>query len=172
MSTPVPRHRRVAIAIVSAVLFALGLAVGGMLDTRNVIGFLDVGGDFRPALAFVMGGAIAVFAPLYALHLRREPGTVRVDLPVRDPKLFAGAVLFGVGWGLVGYCPGPAIVALGAAAVGVNPLPTLVFVVSMFAGMLLHRGFASVSSRTIERRCAVEAWVTDPADGLATGEDG
>ncbi|MCA9710090.1 MAG: YeeE/YedE family protein [Myxococcales bacterium] len=122
-------------AFVAGLVFAVGLAFGGMTDPAKVIAFLDVTGHWDPSLAFVMGGAIAVHALAYR-GLRRWSAPVfdRVFyLPTRrdiDPRLLLGAALFGVGWGLAGYCPGPALMGLATFGPG-----ALVFVVSMLVGM-------------------------------------
>jgi len=130
------------VAFISGVVFAVGLAFGGMLHPRAVIGFLDVA-SWDPRLLFVMGGAIAVMLPAYRLLARR--GLQHPDLPIRDPRLFAGAVLFGIGWALVGYCPGPALVAVGATAAGFGGEVVIPFVLAMGVGMLAHRGFAAAT---------------------------
>jgi len=120
-------------------LFALGLVVSGMTDPGKVTGFLDVGGAWDPTLAFVMAGAIAVYAPIArVVRARRAPlyGD-RFHWPIAhaiDGRLVAGAAVFGVGWGLSGYCPGPALVGIAGGAPA-----TLVFVASMLAGMLVVR---------------------------------
>ncbi len=126
-------------ALFSGALFGLGLAVSGMTDPRRVLGFLDVFGDFDPTLAFVLGGAVATTMLLFRLVLRRgrpmladrfhlsSPGNV-------DGRLLAGAALFGIGWGIAGYCPGPAL-----AGLGVGSVEALWFVPAMLAGMALHR---------------------------------
>jgi uncharacterized membrane protein YedE/YeeE len=106
----------------AGLLFAVGLAVSGMTLPAKVIGFLDLGGAWDPSLAFVMIGAIAVFATAFRLSRRMAKPLVGegfAALPVGrvDPKLLAGAAIFGIGWGLGGYCPGPAFVA---AATGVG----------------------------------------------------
>lgn len=124
-------------AFLSGLIFAIGLGLGGMTDPANVLGFLDVFGDWDFRLAFVMGGAIAVHAPLRLLIQKRERPLFAAKFPAFaqcrvDPKLLVGSALFGVGWGLGGYCPGPALTALSTGA-----LPLLVFVPSMFAGMYL-----------------------------------
>lgn len=138
------------VALVAGLLFGLGLAVSRMVDPPKVLGFLDVGalasGGWDPSLAFVMIGALAVNAPLVALARRRGRPlcAARLDLPTRadiDARLIVGALLFGAGWGLVGYCPGPALAALGFGAGG-----TLVFVTAMIAGMALYR--LTVASRS------------------------
>jgi uncharacterized membrane protein YedE/YeeE len=119
-------------------LFALGLGVSGMVQPEKVIAFLDVLGDWDPSLAFVMVGAIGV----YAVAWRRSERWPRPLLAARfsypsptrvDARLIGGAVLFGVGWGLSGFCPGPAVVALGAAT-----RAAAWFVPAMLAGMWLH----------------------------------
>lgn len=124
----------------AAVLFGLGLALSGMTMPEKVIGFLDVFGDWDPALMFVMIGAIAVHAVAYVLITRsgRSPlYSSKFHLPVRsaiDKPLLIGSAIFGFGWGLAGFCPGPALVAVitGESTV-------LVFVGSMIAGIFLYR---------------------------------
>lgn len=130
---------RILIALLSGLLFGIGLVVSQMVDPRKVIGFLDVSGNWDPSLAFVMIGAILVSAPAFALARRmdRPLAAVRFEIPNRrdvDARLLGGAVLFGIGWGLVGLCPGPALVAIG-----LNAVPVLVFVAAMIAGILMHR---------------------------------
>lgn len=138
-----PRPRRalsLLLAGVAGALFGAGLLVSGMTQPARVLGFLDVLGGWDPTLAFVMGGAVLVYALAYRLALRRgvpwlEP---RLQLPTRrdiDPPLVLGAALFGVGWGLAGLCPGPALVSAASGS-----LPALAFVGAMLAGMhLQHR---------------------------------
>jgi uncharacterized protein len=106
------------LALVCGLLFGVGLIVSGMADPAKVQAFLDLAGAWDPSLALVMGGAIAVAMPLFAWARRRELALLgdAVQWPTRrdiDTRLVGGSVLFGVGWGLAGYCPGPAIVALG-----------------------------------------------------------
>ena len=109
-------------ALLSGLVFGIGLIVSGMADPAKVLNFLDVFGTWDPSLAFVMGGAIAVTAPGFAwlFRSRQTPyfdSTFRV--PTRndlEPKLLTGAAIFGVGWGLGGFCPGPALTALPLAA--------------------------------------------------------
>jgi len=127
---------RSVLAMISGVLFAVGLGVAGMLNPANVRGFLDILGDWKPALMFVMVGAIAVYAIANQIALRMNKPLLDADwsnlprpgfdLP-NHAKL--GAVLFGVGWGMAGFCPGPAIVSL----VSLNPI-VLIFTASMFVG--------------------------------------
>lgn len=120
-------------------LFGVGLAIAGMTQPAKVIGFLDVFGSWDPSLAFVMGGAILVYAPLHRLVLRRTQPlfVLRFVLPKRedvDLRLIAGAGIFGIGWGLGGFCPGPGLTSLGARVP-----EAFVFSGSMVAGFLLHR---------------------------------
>jgi len=124
-------------AFLSGLIFALGLGLSGMTDPANVLGFLDIAGGWDFRLAFVMGGAIAVHAALRPLIHKRERPLFAAKFPAFsasgvDRKLLVGAGLFGVGWGLGGYCPGPALTSL---ATGATQL--LVFVPAMFAGMYL-----------------------------------
>ncbi|MCJ2019170.1 YeeE/YedE family protein [Methylobacterium sp. E-065] len=125
-------------ALAAGLLFGLGLSLSGMLDPARVRGFLDVGGAWDPSLVFVLGGAVSVSALGYALSRRfRRPVLAETfDLPTArriDPPLVLGAALFGVGWGLSGFCPGPAIAGLSTGAA-----PVLVFVVAMLIGMAAH----------------------------------
>lgn len=124
-------------AFLSGGLFGAGLVVSGMTRPSKVIGFLDFLGRWDASLVLVMVGAIAVHMVLYRVILRRRTPLydVRFHIPTRrdiDVRLLLGAVLFGVGWGIGGYCPGPGLVSLGAGA-----LPALVFVAVMAAGMWL-----------------------------------
>ena len=126
------------VAFVSGLLFALGLGIGGMTQPSKVIAFLDLTGAWDPSLAFVMGGAILVYMPIYRLMKSRDRSVLdpRLHLPTRtdlDPRLLAGAALFGVGWGLAGFCPGPALVSLTTLAP-----PALIFGASMITGMFVH----------------------------------
>jgi uncharacterized membrane protein YedE/YeeE len=119
--------------------FAVGLAISGMTQPSKVIGFLDFFGSWDPSLAFVMGGAIGVYLPLFHVVKKRELSLLglRMGIPTRKditPRLVGGSVLFGVGWGLAGFCPGPGIVSISTGSY----IP-LVFVVSMLAGMLLFK---------------------------------
>ena len=129
---------RELIALLSGLVFGLGLILGGMTDPGKVKGFLDAAGAWDPSLALVMGGAIAVGVFAFAAAKRRSTAWSgeRIEIPsntVIDARLIAGGVLFGTGWGLGGFCPGPALVAMSA---GVGS--AAVFVVAMLAGMVLH----------------------------------
>ena len=126
-------------ALACGLLFGVGLLLSGMTSPAKVLGFLDVTGDWDPSLALVMVGAIGVHAVLVRVILRREQPllTGRFDLPAQrglDGRLIGGALLFGVGWGLAGYCPGPALVGVGGGA-----LTALVFGAAMGVGMVIHR---------------------------------
>jgi hypothetical protein len=126
-------------ALVSGLLFGAGLALGGMTNPAKVLAFLDVTGAWDPTLALVMGGALAVSAVAYALTRKRAKPLFAdaFALPTKrelDARLLCGAALFGVGWALVGLCPGPALASLVR-----GELEVFVFVAAMAAGMLLER---------------------------------
>jgi uncharacterized membrane protein YedE/YeeE len=113
-----------------------------MADPAKVIGFLDVSGDWDPTLALVMGGAILIAGPAFGLisHRRRPVLAEDFDLPAKkevDARLLGGSALFGVGWGLSGFCPGPAVVAL-VPALASGIVPVFAFVVAMVAGMAIY----------------------------------
>jgi len=142
-------------AFAAGLLFGLGLIVSGMANPAKVLGFLDLAGAWDPSLAFVMGGALMVAAPVFAL-IRKRPRSLLgqpLQLPASrdiDKRLVGGSLLFGVGWGLAGFCPGPAVVALGT-----GEMKAALFVLAMLAGMGLFE--------LIEARRAVRG--TDrPAD--------
>ena len=125
--------RRLLLALGSGLLFGAGLCLSGMIDPRKVIGFLDVTGPWDPSLAAVMAGAVGVHAAsLRLLGYRSEPKPAGRRL---DGALLAGSAIFGVGWGLAGYCPGPAIVSVGLGVGG-----ALAFVTSMLVGRWLADG--------------------------------
>jgi uncharacterized membrane protein YedE/YeeE len=133
-------------------LFALGLTVSGMTLPARVLGFLDVTGQWDPALALVMAGALAVYAPLYRLITRRQHPWLAAgfDIPGArqlDRRLLLGAAVFGVGWGVAGMCPGPAIVTLGALAP-----EGWVFAGGMVLGALLYQLFDGLVRRRQGRR--------------------
>jgi len=122
-------------ALLAGLVFGAGLLLSGMADPGKVLGFLDLAGTWDPSLAFVMAGAIAVAAPAFAwVRLRNATWRgVALHLPTSravDRRLMTGSVVFGIGWGMAGFCPGPAMVALG---MGVGQ--AAVFVVAMLAGM-------------------------------------
>ena len=131
----------IALAVVFAcgLLFGLGLTISGMINPQKVIGFLDLAGNWDPSLILVMGGGLAVTLPAFRWILKLEKPFLQAKfyLPTRkdlDPKLIGGAVLFGLGWGIAGLCPGPALAALAT----LNTQARL-FAGTMVAGMVLHR---------------------------------
>ncbi|MGO9059709.1 MAG: DUF6691 family protein [Candidatus Binataceae bacterium] len=129
---------QIVIAFVSGFVFAVGLVIGGMTQPAKVVGFLDFAGNWDASLALVMIGAIAVYAPMARLagRLRRPLLAESYSLPARreiDGRLIAGAALFGIGWGLGGFCPGPAI-----ASIATGHPPVLLFVAAMIAGICLY----------------------------------
>jgi uncharacterized membrane protein YedE/YeeE len=130
---------RALAGLLGGLIFGAGLAISGMINPLKVLAFLDVAGDWDPSLAFVMGGAIPVAAIGFAIGRRqRAPMLSTVFMrPLKsdfDARLLTGAALFGIGWGLTGYCPGPAIASIGHAAPA-----SLVFVAAMLGGMGLYR---------------------------------
>lgn len=131
--------KRIAHALVAGAIFGLGLAVSGMTNPDKVLNFLDVAGHWDPSLALVMGAALAVATPGFA-WLRRRGCTLDGDaLPAQpgtrlDRRLLAGSALFGIGWGLAGYCPGPALANLAHGG-----SDAIVFVVAMLVGSQLAR---------------------------------
>lgn len=139
--------RRNIAAFVVGLVFAVGLAVGGMTDPLKVIGFLDVTGDWDPSLAFVMGGAVVVYAAFFRRITRRTAPVLEptFHLPTRrdiDRRLVFGALFFGAGWGLAGYCPGPALVSTMSFGAG-----AWIFTGSMLAGMALHQWWSRAQRR-------------------------
>ena len=123
-------------ALLAGLVFGLGLIVSGMANPAKVLGFLDLAGAWDPSLAFVMAGAIAVAALAFALAKQRTVSLLgsAMNLPASsndiDRRLVFGSVLFGIGWGVGGFCPGPGLVALG-----MGEIKALVFVGAMLAGM-------------------------------------
>jgi hypothetical protein len=134
----------------AGLLFSIGLAVGGMTQPGKVVGFLDFFGNWDPSLAFVMGGAVIVNLLLFKFTTERREQPLFDEsfrIPTRsdiDWQLVGGAGLFGVGWGLAGYCPGPGLTALGSGSA-----TAFTFVGAMVGGMLLYQVFDKyVLSRT------------------------
>jgi len=122
-------------ALLAGLVFGIGLVVSGMADPAKVLAFLDLAGRWDPSLALVMAGAIAVGLAAFAVARRRT--TSWLGAPLRlptsrhiDTRLVAGSVLFGIGWGIAGFCPGPALTALG-----MGEAKAAVFVLAMIAGM-------------------------------------
>lgn len=131
--------RRLLPPVLSGTLFGAGLTLSGMTDPARVRGFLDLFGNWDPTLAFVMGGAVLVMALAWRIRARMAKPVFgeRFSLPDRsdlDPGLLVGSALFGIGWGIAGLCPGPAI-----ASLALSPKAALPFVVAMLAGMAIHR---------------------------------
>lgn len=131
---------RILSALAAGLVFGLGIALSGMGNPAKVLNFFDVFGTWDPSLAFVMGGALVTTAIGYRVVFGRAAAPLfdtKFHLPASnsiDAKLVGGSALFGVGWGIAGFCPGGAIPALGFA-----PWPTALFLISMGAGILLAR---------------------------------
>jgi uncharacterized protein len=138
------RARQLAAAAAAGVVFGVGLAISGMAQPSKVIGFLDLFGAWDASLMFVMVGAITTHFVAYRVIMARQSVPLyddRFHLPTRkdvDVRLVLGAAIFGVGWGLGGFCPGPALVAAGSGA-----LAALVFVAGMSLGTKLEAGLSS-----------------------------
>lgn len=127
-------------ALLAGLMFGLGLLVSGMADPAKVLAFLDLAGPWDPSLALVMVGAIAVGTVAFAVAKRRQRSLLGQDmrLPAArqiDRRLIGGSLLFGAGWGLAGFCPGPALTALG-----MGEAKAAVFVAAMLAGMAAYEG--------------------------------
>ena len=122
-------------SLLAGLVFGLGLIVSGMADPAKVLGFLDLGGAWDPSLAFVMAGAIAVGAMAFAVARQRTVSFLGAAMQLPTPReldgrLVIGSVVFGIGWGVAGFCPGPGLVALGMGEVKAG-----VFVLAMLVGM-------------------------------------
>ena len=131
--------RQILIPLLCGLVFGTGLALSGMTDTQVVLGFLDVAGDWNPALLMVMVGALAVTIPGFWLVRQRAAPlfSTQFFLPASraiEVKPLVGSLIFGIGWGLYGYCPGPALASLGSLA-----WQPLRFVVAMAAGVYLEK---------------------------------
>ena len=127
----------VVIAAIVGLIFGLGLLVSGMANPHKVLGFLDLAGPWDPSLALVMGGAVAVGLVGFAWARKRQRSLLGepMQLPTRkdiDAPLVIGSALFGIGWGLAGYCPGPALVGITAGMTS-----AIIFSAAMLAGMVL-----------------------------------
>jgi uncharacterized membrane protein YedE/YeeE len=132
-------------ALVVGLIFGFGLALSGMTDTNKVLGFLDLTGAWNPALMFVMGSAVVVTLIAFRFVLRRSRPILAdtFSLPAKraiDPRLLTGAAIFGIGWGIYGYCPGPALTALLY-----GHIDTGLFVLSMLAGMTISSRIGTAS---------------------------
>ncbi len=138
---------RIALIYLTGVVFGLGISISGMANPAKVLNFFDIAGAWDPSLAFVMGGALAVTALGYRFVLRRPAPALdaRFHLPTAtriDARLIGGSALFGVGWGLSGFCPGGALPAVGTLDPSV-----LLFVAALLAGMALARGLPRLAAR-------------------------
>lgn len=136
-------------ALASGGLFGIGLAMSGMTDPRRVLGFLDIFGRFDPTLMFVLGGAVTTTMLLFRFVLRRGSPVLAASFHLSnlkhvDRRLLGGAATFGIGWGIAGYCPGPAL-----AGLGIRSPEALWFVPALIAGLLLHRLVQRVGERTV-----------------------
>ena len=145
------------ISLLCGVIFSLGLVVSGMTNPSKVIGFLSIKHNWDASLMFVMGGAILIFAPFFYFLKSREVSTLgmKIELPSKqeiDKKLVIGSALFGVGWGLVGLCPGPSISALTSPGISgfamFDPI-ILIFLFSMAIGMLVNQNLVQ---KTIQNK--------------------
>ncbi|EHW0635873.1 YeeE/YedE family protein [Vibrio vulnificus] len=123
-------------SLMAGILFGLGMAISGMTDPNKVIGFLDIAGQWDPSLMFVMGGALAVFMPGYFLLIRKQQKPLNAEVfclasqQTIDKRLVAGATIFGIGWGLAGICPGPAV-----ASLGLGNIQIVLFFAAMMVGL-------------------------------------
>jgi uncharacterized protein len=141
------KRSRILVALACGMIFGFGLSLSGMVDPARVIAFLDIAsGNWDPSLAFVLGGALAVALAGMAV-VRRMAAPVFDDhfhLPPKggvDRRLLLGSALFGTGWGMAGFCPGPAIASL---SMGIGP--TVLFVASMLVGMAMHDRFVATEA--------------------------
>jgi len=135
---------QILIALLSGLLFGIGLIICGMANPAKVLAFLDVTGRWDPSLMLVMGAAVLVAAPAFALARRRDRSAL--DLPMRlpalrqiDRRVVLGSLVFGAGWGLAGLCPGPAIVSLGT-----GELKPVLFVAAMLTGRAIYEALEAL----------------------------
>ena len=133
---------KVIIGLISGILFGIGMITSNMVDPAKVIGFLNISGNWDPSLAFVMGGALAVFIPCYHLLIKKRSHAINGEKfsyttnTEIDAKLISGAAIFGAGWGLAGFCPGPAMASLSGGSFTI-----IVFMLSMVTGIVLARQY-------------------------------
>lgn len=140
-------------SLLSGLVFGLGLIVSGMANPAKVLGFLDLAGDWDPSLALVMAGAIAVAAIAFAVARKRTASLLGAAMKLPTPRdidrrLVLGSLLFGIGWGVAGFCPGPGLVALG-----MGQAKALVFVLAMLAGMGVYE-LLERRRQALQRRAA------------------
>jgi len=148
-------------SFISGLVFALGLGISGMTRPIKVIGFLAFFGNWDASLAFVMLGAIGVYFVAYRLSrtMRSPILAASFSVPARsgvDARLLGGAALFGAGWGLAGFCPGPAITSIASGSA-----PVVAFVASMAAGIYLHGWFSRLEPSSSSGRAAIGRPTTD-----------
>jgi uncharacterized membrane protein YedE/YeeE len=150
---------KVIIALISGILFGAGMIISAMVDPTKVIAFLNVTGNWDPSLAFVMGGALAVFTPCYHLLIKKRSHALNGDKfswtsnTKIDLTLLSGAAIFGAGWGLAGFCPGPAMASIGGGSTTI-----FIFIISMLIGIVLAKQYLQGRLPFIGRRkkgCAV-----------------
>mgnify|MGYP003579694549 CR=1 FL=1 len=156
----------IVMALLVGLVFGIGLMVSGMTDPAKVTGFLDLAGNWDPSLAFVMGGAILVGLVAFRVAGKRERSVLgearRLPTASRiDRRLVLGSLAFGAGWGLAGYCPGPALASLATG--GVKPL---IFTVAMLAGMSLIDCVLEITVAVEAEDRTVSLWRRDPATSL------
>ena len=156
------------ISLLCGVIFSLGLVVSGMTNPSKVIGFLSITHNWDASLMFVMGGAILIFAPFFYFLKNKEVSALgmKIELPSKqdiDKKLLIGSALFGVGWGLVGLCPGPSISALTSPGISgltmFNPI-VIIFLLSMAIGIVVNKNLGvtvKTNRPVVEEAPAVEA---------------
>lgn len=136
--------KRMIVSLISGLLFGSGMVISGMVDPNKVVGFLNVTGAWDPSLIFVLGGALLVFTPIYHLAIKHREKAFNGDvlsLPTNkkiDSNLMLGAVMFGAGWGLVGFCPGPIFASLSSGNIVVS-----IFMLSMIVGMIFGNKYLS-----------------------------
>lgn len=128
--------------LIAGLLFGAGMNISGMVDPQNIFAFLDITGEWDPSLAFVMGGALLVFTPIYHIVIKPRKTSLdgkKLSLPTNtniDRKLLIGAAIFGLGWGIGGICPGPALSSVTGGSIEI-----LAFIASMLMGMKLVMHF-------------------------------
>ena len=141
------------IALISGILFGTGMIVSNMVDPTKVIGFLDITGQWDPSLAVVIIGALAVFTPCYHFFIKQRSHAINgkefnwAKNTKVDGKLLSGATIFGIGWGLVGICPGPAISSIGGGS-----MSTYLFVASMLCGMAIAN--TNININIFNKKCS------------------